>query len=62
MFGEKEIRKNNAIVAAGAIDLGLQVLSNLKGGMLGNTDEDLAAILTNEINNEVINRRDHNAK
>lgn len=62
MLVEKK-RKQNAIVAACAVDLGLKTLMNLQGGQLGKIDAELMAqIISTELTNELINRRQHNAK
>lgn len=57
-----QIRKQNATVAVAAIDLVCQTMQKMEGGYLGKIDmESVAQIAAVEYNQELINRREHNA-
>lgn len=62
MLNEKAVRKDNAVIISTGVDLGVKVMELLIGGSLGNSKEDAAKIISTEMNNEIVNRRDHNAR
>ena len=62
MINRKVIQKDNAIILSTGVDLGVQVIALLTGDKLGTSKEDAAKIISAEMNNEIVNRRDYNAK
>jgi hypothetical protein len=59
---QKEVRRQNAVITSAAVDLGVAIVKHLQGGALGNVnEEEVAEIISSEINNEVVNRRENNA-
>lgn len=62
MFTES-VRKTNATVASAAVDLTVAVVKSMEGKYFGPVDEDaIAELAAREFQNEVINRRNHDAQ
>lgn len=62
MFTES-VKRQNATVATAAVDLITEVVASMEGKYFGAVDKEaIADLAAREYSNEIINRRDHDAK